>query len=57
MPKNTDPFMPWNDRFFKDDRFAPHNDPMRRDDPYEPWNDPWGTELDLSEEDRRYYGL
>lgn len=55
MPRNKDPFAPWNDLMHRADPFAPHNDPMRRSDPFEPWNNPLGEERDLNETDRRYY--
>lgn len=55
--RNNDPFQPWNDQMYKDDPFAPHNDLMRKDDPFEPWNDIFGTKEDLSNRDKRYYGI
>jgi len=57
MSKNKDPFAPWNDPMYEDDPLAPHNDPMRADDPFEPWNKPWGDANELSNRDRRSYGL
>lgn len=54
-PKNNDPFAPWNG-YQKDDPFAPHNG-FRKDDPFAPWNDPFGTEDDLSNDERRDYNL
>lgn len=57
MPRNTDPFAPWNDPMYRDDPFAPHNDPMHRDDPFKPWNDPMGRKDDLNDYERGRYGL
>jgi len=54
--KNDDPFRVWNDPMH-DDPFAPHNDPMYKDDPSKPWNDPFGKEDDLTDRERRAYGL
>ncbi len=55
MPRNRDPFAPWNDPIARQDPFAPHNDPFRRDDPSEPWNNPLADSRDLDEGDRREY--
>jgi hypothetical protein len=55
--KYTDPFAPWNNPAYRNDPFAPHNDPSRRDSPFEAWNSPIGSEQDLSDDDRRFYGL
>jgi hypothetical protein len=54
---NTDPFAAWNDPMRKDDPFMPHNNPMRRDNPFEPWNNPCTSNKDLSEEDKKAYGI
>ncbi len=54
---NDDPFQPWNDPMYDDDPFAPHNDPMRKDDLSEPCNDPFGKKEDLSNRDKRSYGI
>lgn len=54
--KNDDPFRIWNDPFNKDDPFAPHNG-FDADDPFKPWNSPFGKEDDLTNEERRAYGL
>jgi len=57
MPRNNDPFMAWNFVEFQNDPFAPHNDPMYEDDPTKPWNDPCGNHDDLTEEEKKYYGI
>ena len=56
-PKNDDPFAPWNNPMYSNDPFAPHNDPMYSNDPFKPWNDPFGSEKDLSCDERKRYGL
>lgn len=56
MPKNTDPFAPWNDPM-NDSPFAPHNDPMYRNDPFKPWNNPFGSTSDLTDREKDYYGV
>jgi hypothetical protein len=55
MIRNDDPFMPWNDPT-KDDAFAPHNG-IDSDNPFKPWNDPFGKISDLSDSERRAYGI
>jgi len=55
--RNNDPFAPWNNIMRRGDPFAPHNDPMHRDDPFKPWNNPMGSEKDLTESERKAYGL
>ena len=57
MPRNNDPFAPWNDPMYKNDPLSPHNDPMYRDDPFKPWNDHFGSEDDLTDRERQAYGL
>jgi hypothetical protein len=58
MPyKNNDPFAPWNNPMYEDSPFAPHNNPMYKDDPFKPWNEPFGNENDLTDQERRAYGL
>lgn len=57
MPRNTDPFAPWNNPMYKNDPFAAHNNPMYKDDPFKPWNEVFGSENDLSNEERKSYGL
>ena len=54
---NTDPTQPWNYPEYKDDTFAPHNDPMYSDDPTKPWNKPWGKKEDLTDSEKRKYGI
>jgi hypothetical protein len=56
MPRNSDPFAPWNDPMYKNDPFAPHNEPHQKDDPTKPWNDPSGSERDLSRQEKERYG-
>lgn len=41
----------------KNNPLAPHNNPIRRDNPFEPWNMPTGSERDLSNNDKKAYGL
>lgn len=41
MPKNNDPFKPWNG-FHKDDPFAPWNG-WNKDNPFACWNNPFGN--------------
>jgi len=55
MPRNNDPFKPWND-VMKDTPFAPHNGP-EADNPFKPWNDPAGDTSRLTDEEKRYYGI
>jgi hypothetical protein len=55
MPRNNDPFAPWNDPLRKHDPFAPHNDPLDKDNPFKPWNDPFGRREHLTEKEKRYY--
>jgi hypothetical protein len=55
--KNNDPFNIWNDPMMEDDPFMPHNNPMRKDDLFEPWNDPLSSNDDLSDRDKKVYGL
>jgi len=55
--KNTDPFAPWNNPMHKHDPFAPHNNPMDRDNPFKPWNNPMGSDKDLTDDERKAYGL
>lgn len=57
MPRNTDPFAPWNDPCFKNDPCAAHNDPCDKNDPCKPWNEPFGSANDLDDNERRSYGL
>lgn len=57
MPRNDDPMRPWNNPMYEDDPFAPHNDPMEKDNPFKPWNNPLGHEDQLSDRERRAYGL
>jgi hypothetical protein len=52
MPRNNDPFAPWNDPIRRDDPFAPWNDPMKRDDPFASWNNPFGEGHYRDEADR-----
>ena len=54
--KNDNPFRVWNSDWFKDDPFAPHNG-VDKDDPFKAWNDPLGDEDDLTESEKRYYGI
>jgi len=53
--QNDDPFRVWNG-IRKDDPFAPHNG-VDADNPFKPWNDPFGKEDDLTDSERRAYGL
>jgi hypothetical protein len=53
--ENDDPFRVWNG-IRKDDPFAPHNG-FDADDPFKPWNSPFGKEDDLTDSERRAYGL
>lgn len=55
-PLNDDPFQVWNNPMYKDNPFAPHNG-FDGDNPFKPWNNPFGKEDDLSERERRDYGL
>jgi hypothetical protein len=54
-PKNTDPFRVWNNPMH-DGPFAPHNG-FDADNPFKPWNEPFGTEDDLTNDERKAYGL
>jgi hypothetical protein len=56
MPKNNDPFRVWNDPSYSDDPFAAHNG-FDSDNPFKPWNNPFGKEEDLTDDERRSYGL
>ena len=55
MPRNNDPFQPWNG-FEKDNPFAPHNG-FDSDNPFKPWNSPFGTSDDLTREEKRNYNI
>ena len=55
-PLNDDPFQPWNNPMHQDNPFAPHNG-FDADNPFKPWNSPFGKEKDLSDKERRGYGL
>lgn len=57
MHRNDDPFAPWNNPMYSDDPRAPHNNPMYADDPFKPWNSPLGSSNDLSDSERRAYGM
>jgi hypothetical protein len=57
MPTNDNPFAPWNSPMNSDNPFAPHNNPMYSDDPSKPWNNPFGSEMDLTNDERNGYGL
>jgi hypothetical protein len=56
MPKNNDPMQPWNNPMEKDNPFAPHNG-YDKDNPFKPWNNPFGSKRDLTEEEKRKYGI
>lgn len=55
-PLNDDPWRVWNSSEYQDDPDAPHNG-IDGDDPLKPWNDIAGSEDDLTDEERRGYGL
>jgi hypothetical protein len=50
--KNLDPTAPWNDPKFRDDPKAPHNRGWDG-----PWNRTFWNPMDLSREERQYYGI
>lgn len=54
-PINENPFEPWNG-FDRDNPFAAHNG-FDKDNPFKPWNDPFGTANDLTDNERKTYGL
>ncbi len=56
MPINDDPFQPWNNPMERDNPFAPHNS-YEKDNPFKPWNTPLGRSSDLTDDERRAYGL
>jgi hypothetical protein len=56
-PINDDPFQPWNNPMYEDHPFAPHNHPMHGDNPFKPWNLPFGRKEDLTNEEKRRYGI
>lgn len=56
IPKNTDPFQPWNNPMYTDSPFSAHNG-VDADDPSKPWNEPFGDVEDLDDEERATYGL
>ena len=55
MPINNNPFEPWNG-FHKDNPFAAHNG-FDKDNPFKPWNNPFGNSNQLTDDERRSYGL
>jgi hypothetical protein len=57
MPRNDDPFAPWNSPMHRDNPFAAHNNPMHEDNPFKPWNEPFGSVNDLNDKERESYNL
>ena len=54
--KNDNPFRIWNNPMREDDPCSPHNGPDA-DNPFKPWNSPFGKEDDLTDSERKAYGL
>ena len=53
MPRNNDPFKPWNDPMLKNDPFAPWNG-FDKDNPFKEWNKPFGETCKMDRRDRDY---
>lgn len=54
-PENDNPFEVWNG-IDRDNPFAAHNG-FDHDNPFKPWNDPFGSSDDLTDTERKTYGL